>query len=264
MEQAKVPRELALLAREACEAQPHEVEGALERVLAGLCGLLGATNAYWIGAIRDRDAARSDPMVGWRAREVFHLHDRERNLRDSREVVARFHAGQVDPSTVAHVRRAGGTRAHLRPELVPDPEWEASWLPHEFLRPRGVHDQLVGACSVAPGHESYLGLVRGRGDRKFGARDRDQLLAFLELSTAFHRRLLVFRGLAGERPLTERERDVLRLLVTDASEKEIGRELGIGARTVHQHALAVYEKLGVRGRLGLLSRLLSGAPRSPE
>lgn len=259
MGQNPITRELALLAREACEAPPQEIELALDRVLAGLCRTLGAANAYWIGALLEQPAGAADPMLGWRPREVVHLHDRERHLRDSQEVVARFRAGEVDPSTAAHVRRAGRTRAHLRPELVPDPEWEANWLPHEFLRPRGVHDQLVGACAVSPRHESYLGLVRGRGERRFGARERDLLRAFLELSGAFHRRLLTFRGFGGERPLTGREREVLRLLVTDASEKEIGRELRIGARTVHQHALAIYEKLGVRGRIGLLAHLLGAA-----
>lgn len=166
-------------------------------MLDGLCRTLGAENAYWVGAIRDPNTNPSDPMLGWRARDVVHLHDQERMLRDSLEVIDRFRAGEVDPSTAAHVRRAGRTRVHLRAELVPDSEWEASWLPHEFLRPRGVHDQLVGACAVSPRHESYLGLVRGRGERTFGDRERDLLSGFLELSGAFHRRLLTFRGLAG-------------------------------------------------------------------
>lgn len=46
---------------------------------------------------------------------------------------------------------------------------------------------------------------------------------------------------------------MLALLLTDANEKEIARRLGIGHRTVHQHAEAIYAKLGVRGRVGLMA-----------
>lgn len=259
MGQHRLTRELALLAREACEAPPQEIDCALERLLSALCSALGASNAYWVGALRAPDPHATDPLRGWRAREVVFLHDHPRRVRAAASIAERIHAGEVDPSTVAVVRRAGRTRAHLRPELVPNPEWERSWLFNEFHRQHGVHDQLIGAVAISPRHESYLGLQRGRGDRPFGVAERDLLRLLLELTRAFHRRLLTYHGLAGERPLTGREREVLRRLVTDATEKEIGAELRIGARTVHQHALAIYEKLGVRGRVGLLARLLAGA-----
>lgn len=48
--------------------------------------------------------------------------------------------------------------------------------------------------------------------------------------------------------LTERETDVLRLIGKGLSNKEIGRELGIGEKTVKTHVSAILNKLGVLSR----------------
>ncbi len=48
--------------------------------------------------------------------------------------------------------------------------------------------------------------------------------------------------------LTARERDVLALLATGATNPEIARELHLGRDSVKKHATAIYRKLGVRNR----------------
>ncbi len=56
-------------------------------------------------------------------------------------------------------------------------------------------------------------------------------------------------GLAGPaEALTEREVEVLRLAAQGFSNKEIGRRLGISARTVQGHLANIYGKLGVNNR----------------
>jgi predicted ATPase/DNA-binding CsgD family transcriptional regulator/transcriptional regulator with XRE-family HTH domain len=49
-------------------------------------------------------------------------------------------------------------------------------------------------------------------------------------------------------PLTEREREVLRLVAQGLSSKAVGRQLFISERTVAQHVTAIFNKLGVNTR----------------
>ncbi len=49
-------------------------------------------------------------------------------------------------------------------------------------------------------------------------------------------------------PMTAREREVLAQLATGGSNKEIARVLGMSPKTVMHHSMAIYRKLGVRGR----------------
>ena len=48
--------------------------------------------------------------------------------------------------------------------------------------------------------------------------------------------------------LTDRETDVLRLLVQGLAAKQIARRLGISVLTVGDHQRSLYRKAGVRGR----------------
>jgi DNA-binding NarL/FixJ family response regulator len=69
-------------------------------------------------------------------------------------------------------------------------------------------------------------------------------------------------GLAfGVRPgngvtLSDRERDVLRLVVEGASNDEIGARLGISSRTVESHLRRLFERLAVASRTELAARAL--------
>ena len=48
--------------------------------------------------------------------------------------------------------------------------------------------------------------------------------------------------------LTERQLEVIRLLVAGLTNKEIARRLGLTPKTVMHHTVAIYKRLGVRGR----------------
>lgn len=54
------------------------------------------------------------------------------------------------------------------------------------------------------------------------------------------------------------ERDVLVLLLTAASELQIASRLGLSAARTQAHVLSVFRKLGVPGRLGLMSLCMRG------
>jgi DNA-binding CsgD family transcriptional regulator len=51
-------------------------------------------------------------------------------------------------------------------------------------------------------------------------------------------------------PLTPREREVIALIAEDKSNKEIAQALGISTNTVQDYTQMIFERLGVRGRVG--------------
>ena len=59
---------------------------------------------------------------------------------------------------------------------------------------------------------------------------------------------------SGDQELTQRELRVLKLLNSDLSEQDIGRELHVAHSTVHSHVRAIYRKLGVSTRADALER----------
>jgi DNA-binding NarL/FixJ family response regulator len=56
---------------------------------------------------------------------------------------------------------------------------------------------------------------------------------------------------AGRVTFTDREKEVLELLVAGRSNKEIGSPLGIGERTVKAHVAKLMRKVGVQNRIAL-------------
>jgi FixJ family two-component response regulator len=63
----------------------------------------------------------------------------------------------------------------------------------------------------------------------------------------------------GREPLTSRERSVLELLSSGASNKEAGRELGISPRTIEYHRANIMKKLGARNAADLIRIVVAAA-----
>jgi DNA-binding NarL/FixJ family response regulator len=61
-------------------------------------------------------------------------------------------------------------------------------------------------------------------------------------------------GMAGrdENGLTERELEIVRLVASGYKNKEVGSQLTISERTVKTHLTNIFQKLGVRDRVGLV------------
>ena len=62
---------------------------------------------------------------------------------------------------------------------------------------------------------------------------------------------------------TEREREVIRLLVAGHTNAEIGEILHLSVRTVEHHRANVFRKLGVRSRSELIRQVGELRPASP-
>ena len=56
--------------------------------------------------------------------------------------------------------------------------------------------------------------------------------------------------------LTKREREVIELLITNLTTKDIAEKLGISEKTVRNHISNVMQKLGVKGRSSAVVELL--------
>jgi DNA-binding NarL/FixJ family response regulator len=65
-------------------------------------------------------------------------------------------------------------------------------------------------------------------------------------------------------PLTEREREVLRLVATGANNAEIAEELYLSERTVKGHISAIFSKLGVRDRAAAIIRAYDAGIVTPR
>jgi DNA-binding CsgD family transcriptional regulator len=142
----------------------------------------------------------------------------------------------------------------------------------DFYRPRGTRDQLINTVRVTGRHGLVMIVNRPRAG--FTHRDRAVLDVLApHLSQAVTRRERVASLTAAVRTavrlaeqvedaalrldaLTPRERAVVENLTSGATDREIGRLLGIGHRTVHKHLEGIYRKLGVNNRGSVVAALL--------
>lgn len=238
---------------------------ALAHCMDRLLQLVGGCNAFWVCATRSPQIDPDDRMNGWRPQDVSVLYESSTRAQKSAATKRRYQRNIVDPHLAGVVRTAGKTRAHLRTDLVDDTTWECSWTYQNVFRPLGLKDRLHGAHTLNPGAESHLVIDRDGHDRPFSIEERDLLYLFVTGAPTFHREQLLHRGILGEsKRLAPREQEVLRLLLTDLTEREIAARLNLTPQTTHQYARTLYKTLNVRGRTGLMAKWLRCAGTSGE
>ena len=157
---------------------------------------------------------------------------REQGLLEAREV------GEV------HTAHGVALAAHgRREEALPALE-QGVFLRRLWGQPLDLADGLIALAAA----------TAGVGDRERAAElfaETEALLAGCPDPGALPERLAAVqrgRAPAGDAELSEREREVLALLGSGLSEREIGRELFLSFNTVHSHVKSVYRKLGVSSR----------------
>lgn len=171
-----------------------------------------------------------------------------------------------DPERLAEVL------ARRRPQLL---VFDAAWLPERQALVRRLCSDLQGPrlllCVDRLESPEVMAAVefglRGCVEREAdGGRWRRAIDAVLADDPWIPRQLLV-RALAGlqrrladglmaslpEQDLTERQRQIMAWLAEGLSNKEIGRRLGISPATVKTHLHNIFERLGVSGRVRVLS-----------
>jgi DNA-binding CsgD family transcriptional regulator len=228
-------------------------DAVADRLMVGLCELVDAQNAVWIGSVRLGESLPEDPVKGWRASVVRYLYPTQPLDDTAKEQLKNLHRGVADETTVSNVAGAGRFRANRLRDLVSE-EWFNSPYYHVYYRGVGLSDAVFIAFPINADAESWFGVFREIGKPDFSAEERDILAYALRGSKWFHRQLMLNRGLLiASAPLTPAERRVLQLLLSRASEKDMGVTLGLTANSVHQYVVTIFRKFGVNSRAALMS-----------
>ncbi len=110
-------------------------------------------------------------------------------------------------------------------------------------------------ASVKSGAFDYL--VKPLDGRDLVARVGSAIAIFEKRAEAGAPRLVV-NNFPGRAALTPRERQVLAEIAGGASNKEVGRRLGISPRTVEVHRARIMDKIGARNTADLVRIVLGG------
>jgi DNA-binding CsgD family transcriptional regulator len=241
---------------ELSDFQASQSDQVAAHLMARLSEIVGAWNATWAGAIRFDDAARNDPLQGWRVGAVQALHAIEQHPDEGhfKEILRVWDRREIDPSFLLPMRAVGTFRTYSFRRELPA-EWFESPFYERHYGSVGTYDAVFIAFPFNDDCESHFGFYSARTFTD----DEIALLAHaLRAIKWFHRKLLLSRGLlVASAPLTSSEREVVQLLLTKASEKEIARQKDIAVSTAHQHITNVFRKFGVRSRAEFMSLWLN-------
>ena len=250
------PEEVHDLWDELADFDASEFKAASRHLITVLAERFSLLNVTWAGAVRltaGERAQSDDVMRRWRVAATQSLHP---YVPPPHRIYDR---PESDPSMDIPLRDLGRFRNYTFRHELP-----AAWFESPFFqRHYGVHGikdaTFVGFPINADG-ESHFGFW---ADRIL----EDETVALIAYALRglkwFHRRLMLSHGLMlASSPLTPTEHLVTRLLLTDASEKQIALQLGLATSTTHQHVVTIYRKFGVHSRVGLMSLWLNRPPHA--
>jgi DNA-binding CsgD family transcriptional regulator len=124
-----------------------------------------------------------------------------------------------------------------------DRELRATAMYNEYFKHVDGEREMMLCLPSQPGRVVRLLFWRGRG-RDFAQRDRDVLtLLRPHLHDAYRRRARRNRA-----AITDRQRQLLRLVASGHTNRQIGRQLGIAEATVRKHLEHIYARLQVTSR----------------
>lgn len=244
---------------ELADFEASQADDALRHLMAGLCGLVDAQNAVWVGAVRLAGNFPGDPVKGWRPRTIRHMQPSPSILDATKEQEKQLEAGRVDETTVKNVAGAGTFRVNRLVDLT-SAEWLESDYYQCYYRGVGIADTIWAGIPINEDAESYFGIHRHIGRPFFTEEDREAVAGALRGLKWFLRQQMLSHGLlVAHTPLTPVERQVLQGLLTGLSEKEIAAAQDQSYHTTHEYVTAIYRKYGVNNRAALMSLWLGKA-----
>lgn len=193
-----------------------------------------------------------------------------------------YYGGAVEPSPAYHDGPylldpfynhflAGTTEGCFRlNDLAPEGFLRSKYF-SSYYRHLEVGDELGLLTALGDGSAAHVSITRKRGRPRFTRRDHDWLAATAPLARAAVRRMNETQAPAandrlalhdslrqayrhfGSSVLTEREREVVHLLLRGNSAKAIARALEISPETARNHLKRIYPKLGVASQAELFA-----------
>lgn len=253
------------------EAAAHPVNqstGAMREVLGKLCGILGAVDASWL-VMRRLDCSPpgqpergqfdtvTEQMRGWVPVVGMYLNPDKVLKRVSERWYMHARKNGVDPITVELLKSTGVTRACIREDVVTEKQWAEHWLARSFLSYYGVGERMVGVVPHSEDSECVVVLDRPLKAKPYTQGDKQFFLHAIGGLRRLHRNLSLEHGaIHASSPLSKRERETYRQLLTSRSEAEIAEQMGLSSHTIHDYARKLYRKFNVKGRTGLMALVL--------
>ena len=155
-------------------------------------------------------------------------------------------------------------------ELAPEGFLRSEYF-SSYYRHLEIGDELGLLTALGPSSAAHVSITRSRGRPRFTNRDAEWLLAAAAVAreairrmnataaptrndpAAFHDSLRRAYDSFGKSVLTERERDVVHLLLQGNSAKAIARALAISPDTARNHLKRIYPKLEVSSQAELFA-----------
>ena len=254
---------LGTLVGELGEMPGTHTDEAVVHLLDRARHLIGASDSLIAFGMRSATWPPDDPLLGWRSTPAVRRGPNA--ARDAQLLDAWYHSRPNLPLdhglvTLACTPHAFAARQAQIAARAP----HAQAAVEELFDACGIGDRILAAVPVT-GHAKLLfGAYRRRGSDPFSEGDAALVEALMAAIVGPARRMALAYGvIEADRPLTPRERDVLRLLLQGLTEKESACELGLATRSLHHHVSALYAKYGVRSRAELLALFL-GTRRAPR
>lgn len=229
-----------------------------------LCRLLSGSSLIWIASYRGdygRKLWKTEFFNNWKLMEMTFLVD------GNPECIAAMEADYyqmslnhgLDPITEYAIKTAGKTRVYRREDILTNSEWSKHWLKEELWDKHNIGDRIIGIFSVDSQSESFLSIQRPIGSPPFNLDDKKILYQAMQEFSRMHHLLLLERGLTkqSKSPLSPRQQELVKLMFTPLTEKEIASKMGISQVTVHGYITDLYKNFNVKNRLEIIQLWLN-------
>jgi len=238
----------------------HKMDEGLHFVLEQTARLVNAENAFWLATTYNPGENNPFDKIfqGWMPRQVVSLIEDEERQQLLDLILGRFRGANEDDYAAHNNTGIGTSRAAMRSDSLDIQSDAVKWMEKEVFAKGLLSDRVTAACPVTSESESFIGFDRIANKQTFDEREKELIrvvsFGLKWFLTHLHRSYGYID--AGE-ALTKRERQVLMLLLTDMSEKQMADELSLSAKTTHHHVGRIYSKFSVRSRAGLMAKWLN-------